>query len=159
MSNYICFWGPKGSYGEYSQWYLSDFTVDNITYNCCEQYMMYHKALLFNDLDIAMKILQETSPRKLKALGRQIKNFDETIWEQHRADIVYNGNLYKFSQNLYLKKKMLKKLNYTFIEASPYDRIWGVGYTADNLPLNKELWGLNLLGVALNKVQKTLMST
>ena len=93
--NYVLFWS-----GIYSQWYPCQFKDDQeIIYNCAEQYLMYHKALLFNDTEIAEKIILSSSPKEQKALGRSVKNFDFNKWETVCCEIAFKANYYKFTQN------------------------------------------------------------
>ncbi|XP_063414875.1 uncharacterized protein LOC134696847 [Mytilus trossulus] len=143
------------SHSPYSQWYLSDFTVDGITFNCTEQFMMYSKAKLFKDKETASEILAEHEPREHKRLGRQVKNFDQNTWDDNCMDIVIRGNKAKFEQNEDLMTTILKTFPKTLAEASPFDRIWGIGLSADDpRALNKETWkGKNLLGHALTKIR------
>lgn len=156
---YVSFWKEDKMYGEFSQWYLSEFTDnEGITYKNTEQYMMYQKACLFGDAVTAKLILQANTPAEIKKLGRQVSGFDEEIWKMHREAIVYDGNYFKFSQNPRLKQLMLSKAGMKFVEASPYDRIWGIGYTTNEAPKHYQTWGLNLLGKALNKVQAKLLA-
>lgn len=144
--------------GIYSQWYLSSMTIDGIRYNCCEQYMMHQKALLFKDLTTAAKIMNTTSPKTQKQLGGEVKDYNEAIWNNRRIDIVFKGNLAKFSQNELLKTELLNTGNRQFVEASPFDTIWGIGMGLDNPFINDPTkWiGLNLLGQILNFVRDTL---
>ncbi|CAC5419602.1 unnamed protein product [Mytilus coruscus] len=143
------------SHSPYSQWYLSNFTVDGITFNCTEQYMMYSKAILFKDKETAYEILEEHEPREHKKLGRKVKNFDQHTWDDNCMDIVICGNKAKFEQNKDLMRTILKTFPKTLAEASPFDRIWGIGLSADDpRALNKETWkGKNLLGHALTKIR------
>jgi hypothetical protein len=150
---YVFFWN-----GIYSQWHKSNMTIGRIEYNSCEQYMMHQKALLFGDDDIAEKIMEEKNPKEQKKFGRMIKNFDKGVWEANCLAIVYEGNLAKFSQNEGLKKEMLLTGNRFFVEASPFDKIWGIGLdeNAENVE-NPSYWlGLNLLGQALTLVKNEL---
>lgn len=144
--------------GIYSQWYNSSMTIDGIRYNCCEQYMMHQKALLFKDLTTAAKIMSTTSPKLQKQLGREVINYNEAIWDNRKIDIVFIGNLAKFSQNELLKSELLNTGNRQFVEASPYDTIWGIGMGLDNPLINDPTkWrGLNLLGQVLTFVRDTL---
>ncbi len=144
--------------GIYSQWYNSSMTIDGIRYNCCEQYMMHQKALLFKDLTTAAKIMSTTSPKLQKQLGREVINYNDIIWDSRRFDIVFKGNLAKFSQNELLKSELLNTGNRQFVEASPYDTIWGIGMGLDNPLINDPTkWrGLNLLGQVLTFVRDTL---
>jgi ribA/ribD-fused uncharacterized protein len=117
------------------------------------RYMMYQKAILFSDPAIAAKILKTTSPKEQKALGRQVANFKNDVWLENRERIVRDGNYYKFVNSLVegedLKAKLLETGERELVEASPLDRIWGVGYGETNAPKMREKWGLNLLGKAL----------
>ena len=155
----IPFWKPNYKYGFCSQWYKSSFKDDcNIVYNCAEQYMMAHKALLFNDESIYNKIMSEDNPAELKRLGRLIKNFDSTTWNTMKYEIVFRGNMLKFSQNKELAKKLKDTSNAILVEASPYDNIWGIGISEFSDNINEpELWpGQNLLGFALMELRDNI---
>lgn len=155
--NFTFFWN-----GIYSQWFPCEFTdpkIPDIVFNCAEQYMMYQKALLMKDNDTAKKILETKHPKDQKALGRQIKNFDGKLWDKYKEFIVYRGNQLKFTQNPYLLEQ-LKLTNPTIlVEASPYDRIWGIGLAEDDSRAMMEAqWlGLNLLGKALTNLRNNLL--
>ena len=95
--------------GYLSQWHIVEFKINNKIYNCCEQFMMEQKALLFGDYETADLIMKSAEPKEQKKLGRTVKNFNESKWNTVADDIVYNANLAKFSQNLELKKKMVYK--------------------------------------------------
>jgi ribA/ribD-fused uncharacterized protein len=129
--------------------------------------MMYQKALLFNDHMIAQAILETTVPKDQKALGRKVSNFDEQTWLANRERIVEEGNYYKF---LYgkgegegkegeppgLKNKLLATGDRELVEASPMDRIWGIGFGAKNAEARRNRWGMNLLGKAIMKARDTI---
>lgn len=152
----IGFWKPRETYGFLSQWYKSNFIDDDgTTYNCAEQYMMAQKALLFGDNEIFCKIMNETNPYNIKNLGKLVRNFNDETWNKNKFDIVYNGNLLKFSQNEELKQKLLDTENKILVEASPYDKIWGIGLSVSDKDFyNPILWkGENLLGKILMKVR------
>ena len=121
--------------------------------------MMASKARTFsgND-DILAEILQNNDPAKIKGLGRKVKNYDEQIWGRVRFEVVVKGNYAKFSQNDNLKKILLETKDAILVEASPYDRIWGVGISKENPDIyNPTKWrGQNLLGKALMEVRKKL---
>lgn len=138
-----------------SQWYYSDFEIDGILFNCCEQWMMYSKAILFNDFEKAQGILKESKANIQRKLGRQILYFKEETWLKNRVEIVYQGNLAKFSQNDQLKCYILGTSNKYLAEASPNDLIWGIGFsTVDENRLFKEKWrGQNMLGEILMKIR------
>lgn len=82
-----------------SQWYPCTFTIYGQTYNCAEQYMMAEKARIFNDEPIRQQILRETNQMTIKKLGRKVSGFDGAVWEAERYDVVFMGNMAKFTQN------------------------------------------------------------
>lgn len=162
--NFIFFWGHtanKVNKACFSQWYIAPFEIDGKRYICAEQYMMYQKAMLFNNFEIAEKIMECEDPSKQKALGREIVGFDEDIWNKHKYQFVLKSNLAKFSQNQLLKEFLLSTGTKILVEASPYDKIWGIGIGAnDENVANPSLWkGLNLLGIALMQVRDILKSS
>ena len=116
---------------------------------------MYQKAVLFNDQEVANTIALEPEPRKQKALGRKVKGFNDKKWNAKREKIVEDGNWWKFTRSKEddLKKMLLETGDRILVEASPYDRIWGVGYSAANAEANRGNWGENLLGKALMRVR------
>lgn len=152
--NYVFFW-----YGYLSQWHPSQFVVEGTLYNCAEQYMMHQKALFFEDYETALKILKTDHPKEQKALGRQIKNFNPIEWAAYCEPIVFVGNLCKFSQNPDLKKQLLSTGDKLLVEASPYDKIWGVGLEENNELIDdaKNWKGQNLLGKVLTNVRSALL--
>lgn len=161
---YVFFWGHKSPYSHsvskacFSQWYDCQFTVDEVAYSTAEQYMMAQKALLFGDSGLYEKIMNAVHPKQIKELGRRVSGFDEHIWNQHKCSIVIKGNLAKFSQNSELKAFLLGTNERVLVEASPYDKIWGIGMPADDSKCeNPELWnGENLLGFCLMEVRDML---
>lgn len=142
----------------FSQWYQAPFTVNDILYRTAEHYMMAQKARLFGDEEIHAKILASTSARAVKELGRQIKNFDQPVWEQHRFNIVVVGNKAKFSQHDQLKAFLLSTGSKIIVETSPLDPVWGIGLAEDDpAAQDPRQWkGLNLLGFALMQVREGL---
>ena len=162
---YLGFWGhtakQKGIVDKscLSQWFPAKFEVDGIAYKNAEQFMMAQKAKLFADDEIFQKILQASHPKEVKALGRLVKNYQEDLWQQHRFEIVVQANLAKFSQNAELKQFLLGTGNRVLVEASPVDKIWGIGLATDDENAEKPLqWkGLNLLGFALMQVRNQLI--
>lgn len=154
---YVFFWGHRpesdGRITEscLSQWWNCSFQVKNRTYHTAEQYMMAQKALLFKDEKIFKRIMEADHPGEYKRLGREIVNFSDKIWKQHRMRIVVEGNCAKFSQNPELKAYLLSTKDRVLVEASPHDRIWGIGMSKSNPQIeNPTAWkGLNCLGFAL----------
>jgi ribA/ribD-fused uncharacterized protein len=162
---YLTFWGhrPPGSGGVgagcLSQWWPADFTVDGVVYRTAEHFMMAGKARLFGDEETAAAIVVAGHPKQAKDLGRQVRGFDDAIWTAARFDIVVRGNLAKFGQNDDLRDFLLGTGQRVLVEASPVDRVWGIGLAADNERAEDPArWnGLNLLGFALMHVRQTLL--
>lgn len=150
---FVFFWG-----GWPSQWFKSAFVVDGVTYNCCEQFMMSEKARVFGDAEALAKILVTNNPREQKALGRKVRGFNEAAWSSVCRGIVYTGNLARFSQNGDLRDTLLATGDRTIVEASPKDRIWGIGLGQDDpRASDPSQWpGSNWLGIALMQVRETL---
>ena len=153
----ICFHNPDEENGYLSNWFRSDFIIDGIKFSSAEQYMMYQKALVFDDFDTAGKILKTDDVREIKSLGRQVKNYDENTWSGLRQVVVYNGLLEKFRQNEDLAYKLLNT-NGTFAECAVKDTIWGIGLSmTDENRFDKSKWkGQNLLGYSLVCVRKQI---
>ena len=122
--------------------------------------MMQHKALRFSDHSTARETLLTSSPRKCKALGRDTSGFKAEIWNKHKLAVVSEGSYHKFMHSLApdrqeLKNKLLATGDRELVEASRFDRVWGVGFTRVQLKkgakggYGREKWGENLLGKAL----------
>lgn len=141
-----------------SQWYPCQFEVDGVTYTSAEQYMMAEKARLFGDEKIRAEILRTSDPRKCKALGRKVKNFDKAVWDKRKENIVRNGNFEKFMQNSALRSFLLSTGDKVLVEASPTDRVWGIGLGKNNPDaLDPKKWrGQNLLGFILMAVRNEM---
>ncbi len=142
--------------GPLSNWYLCDFVVDGITFNCGEQYMMYIKAILFNDTATAAEIIAEKEPKNHKFLGRKISGFKSDVWDKYKYELVKKGLFARFSQDSFSKSKLLENKGKTFVEASPYDKIWGIGYDVENAIENLNDWGQNLLGKILTELSNEI---
>ncbi|KAF3914427.1 hypothetical protein ABW21_db0209872 [Orbilia brochopaga] len=147
-SNPIFFWKPEQPDGYLGQWYPSLFT-STLEDGSKVEYRNYHP--------VTAEILAGNhSPKAIKALGRKVPDFDDDIWKEKRYEIVYQANYLKFTQNEKLKVQLLETGNRELVEASPLDKIWGVGYGAANAPNNRTRWGLNLLGKALMEVREKI---
>ena len=162
--DYIFFWGHHSKPGIvtkacFSQWFPCNFEVDGTAYNCAEQYMMAEKARVFKDEEIRAKILSSSDPKVIKALGREVRNFDVKQWSAAAKDIVVKGNLHKFAQNIELFQFLHNTGNKVLVEDSPYDTIWGIGMKeSDEGIANPHSWkGLNQLGFALMEVRDELL--
>lgn len=163
---YLFFWGhtplPNGEIGKpcFSQWWTAPFTVDGERYPTAEHFMMAEKARLFGDEAARVRILSAPNPGAAKRLGREVRGFEDSRWEAARFEFVVRGNLAKFEQNPPLREFLLDTKDRILVEASPVDRIWGIGLAADDPRAeNPEQWrGLNLLGFALMEVRALLRS-
>lgn len=139
--------------------YLKKSLPKELSFSSAEQFMMYHKAILFLDREIANSIMNTENPRKIKELGRQIKNYDDDVWRYHRSNVVYTGNYLKFSQNPELMNALADTMGTTLVEAAPNDKIWGIGLSADDPKAQqRETWiGKNLLGEILTLLRVEFM--
>lgn len=161
---YLMFWGHTPKHPEsidkscLSQWFPAGFALDGNHYATAEHYMMARKALLFNDFAAYDRIRAATHPNEAKRIGREIVGFEAATWNDRRVAIVVAGNLAKFGQNPALKTFLLNTGDRVLVEASPLDRIWGIGLAGDDPKAEQpEQWrGLNLLGFALMQVRQHL---
>lgn len=154
----IFFWKINSDFGEFSQWYRSDFVCDDEAFATAEQYMMYKKAMMFGDSNMSERILCSSSahPRKHKSMGRKVANFNEVIWESRNMNVAINGNYCKFAQNIDLMKLLLGTGDKMIVEASPMDRIWGIGFDSKLAMSNVGRWGQNRLGKSLMTVRSMI---
>ena len=144
----------------FSQWHPSVFIIDDIAFNCAEQWMMYSKAWLFGDDASAKAILAATDPKVQKQLGRDVVGYVEAMWVEVRERIVKAGNRAKFTQNPDMLQALLDTAGTVLVEASPYDVVWGIGFRkSDPLAQDPRNWrGLNLLGKVLTELRAELMA-
>jgi ribA/ribD-fused uncharacterized protein len=150
---FVLFWGSWPS-----QFFKAQFEIDGLMYVCCEQFMMAEKARVFKDSQTEQVILAAKSPREHKALGRKVRGFDPDIWNSVCRGVVYTGNLAKYEQNAELRELLLQTGDRTIVEASPEDRIWGIGLAQDDpRAQDPTQWqGTNWLGIALMQVRDEL---
>lgn len=163
-AKYIFFWGHNSQKNFVdktclSQWYPSPFIKDNIQYITAEHFMMAEKARLFHDSEALNKILATKKPGAAKAFGRSVKGFNLKIWEKKRFDIVKEASFLKFSQNEKLRQFLMNTKKRILVEASPKDRIWGIGISEDHEDIeNPVKWkGQNLLGFAIMDARDLLV--
>jgi ribA/ribD-fused uncharacterized protein len=164
---YLHFWGhtPRrdGTIGAscLSQWWPSPFEVDGVRYATAEHWMMVSKARLFGDAEAERKAIEAGSPGAAKAAGRLVRGFDDAIWQRERFTIVRSGSVHKFGQDAALRDFLLATGDRVLVEASPLDRIWGVGLAADDeRARDPARWrGLNLLGFALMEAREELRAS
>ena len=159
----IYFYGHKNKFGYMSNFYPCSFTIRRLgnieTYNCSEQYFMAAKCRTFdpNNINLLNKIMNETNPMKIKMLGRQVKNFDDDVWNMKRQRIMFKELLYKFKSNPDLKNQLLETYPKKLYEASPRDKVWGIGMnTIKAINIDPSKYGQNLLGKILESVRDLL---
>jgi ribA/ribD-fused uncharacterized protein len=154
---YAFFFRPEAPF---SQWHPSRFVVDGNTFVCAEQFMMHGKALLFGDAEVAAQILATRAPREHKALGRKVRGFDDAVWKREREAIVYRASRAKYTQNPELLAALLATGRRELVEASPFDRIWGIGLAADHpdAEVPAKWRGQNLLGKILTRLRDELVA-
>ena len=158
---FVYFWGHKRRSDNavtkacFSQWWSSPYEVEGNRYATAEHWMMAEKARLFGDEEKCAEILDCEDPGKAKALGRQVLNFDNKTWNRSKYDIAVQGNLHKFSQHKNLGEFLRNTGKRVLVEASPVDKIWGVGLAQDDrLIEDPSNWrGQNMLGFALMSVR------
>jgi ribA/ribD-fused uncharacterized protein len=161
---YLQFWGhrprPDGQIGAscLSQWWPSPFVVDDVAYATAEHWMMAGKARLFGDAEAERRILAAGHPSEAKKAGRLVRGFDEAIWERERFRIVVEGSVHKFTTHADLRAFLLGTGSRVLVEASPVDRVWGIGLAADDeAAMHPERWrGPNLLGFALMEARERI---
>ena len=161
---FLFFWGHQpasdGSVTKscMSQWWVAPFKVDGLVYPTAEHWMMAGKAKLFGDEAALKVIVGANTPAAAKKEGRLIKNFVPEVWDKHKFELVVAGNYHKFSQHEPMKEFLLATGDKVLVEASPRDRIWGIGMGGDDPAAgNPAKWkGENLLGFALMEVREKL---
>lgn len=155
MEKFTFFWR-----GPFSQWWKSPFTYDGITFNCAEQWMMYQKAMFFGDTEAAEEILEADHPREQRAIGRRVEGFNQRDWDANARTFVYLGNLYKYQQNPDLWEKLKETVGTTMVEASPYDKVWGIGWDESNPKAqDRNTWrGKNWLGECITRVRDEMLN-
>ncbi len=150
-NNYIFFWGS-----EFSNFYKCNIEYLDFIFNCSEQAFMYCKAAHFQDENTGYLILNAKTPQEAKKLGRLVTPYNDKEWDRVRYHYMYDVVKAKFTQNDNLKSLLLsdKFKGKTFVEASPYDRIWGIGMGENNPDiLDTSKWGRNLLGNIITEIR------
>ncbi|MER5581696.1 NADAR family protein [Streptomyces asoensis] len=161
---YLHFWGhrplPGGRLGPscLSQWWPSPFVIDGVSYATAEHWMMAGKARLFEDAEAEERALAARSPAQAKKEGRLVRGFDEEVWRRERFGLVVEGSVHKFASSPALRSFLLGTGTRVLVEASPVDRVWGIGLTADEeAARDPQRWrGDNLLGFALMEARAHL---
>ena len=155
---YVGFWRETAAHGYMSQWSKHAIIEKAVMFKTAEHYMMAQKALLFGDNEVYLKILAASHPRDVKDLGKQVKNFVGSVWDKEKYGIVLRGNMLKFTQHADIRESLLSTGDSVLVEASPYDRIWGIGIGPhdDRIKIPKLWKGENLLGFAIMEVRGKL---
>ena len=164
---YLFFWGHRpnrdGSIGSscLSQWWPAPFQQGDLEFKTAEHWMMYQKAILFEDKEIGEQIIKCKTAAEAKKWGRKVRNFNPKTWQAQKCGIVVAGNQLKFAQHPDLQQFLLRTNRRVLVEASPVDKIWGIGLHKDTPNIeNPYTWkGLNLLGFALMEVRDILLSS
>lgn len=156
---FVLFWGEEDIY---SNFHPSKFSLEGHVFHWSEQAFMWLKALQFGDAKIADALLAQTpynsSPLECKRLGRQVTPFDEVVWNERGLEAMRRVVAAKFAQNPHLARQLLDTGDRVLAEASPYDRIWGIGWgESDREAQDVSRWkGRNLLGQVLMEVRQSL---
>lgn len=147
-------------HGPFSQFHKAPMTIDDITYGCAEQYMMASKAAFFGDFESHRLIMETFQPKIMKALGRKVKNFHGPVWSAKADGVVRRASYEKFTQNRDLRDLLLSTEGTTLVEASPYDKIWGIGLIGtDPRAKDRRTWrGENRLGQILTETRDFILS-
>lgn len=149
----------------YKDW-LSNFQRTYFEYKdheftSTEQAFMYMKAMFFQDYESAINILDSKTPNDARLLGRKVKGYDDKKWSEVRYKIFYDLNLIKYTTDMKLQRMLLdpKFDGKIFVEASPIDRIWGIGISEDKDPEYKEHeWGRNFLGKIITNIRNRIIN-
>lgn len=140
----------------FSNFHPSKFVVQGQLFHWAEQYIMYRKALEFGDHASAKRILEAKTPAECKTLGRRVKGFDEERWAEVREQVAFDAVWHKFASHRKLREFLLNTAEQVLVEASPSDRIWGIGYAEQDALDYRFQWGENLLGKTLMLVREKL---
>ena len=146
----IGFWRETELFGCLSNWYPAGFDFCDTWFATSEHWMMCQKACLMGDMEKAGQILAAPTPRKAKELGAEVEPYDDALWNAVREQLVYYGIREKCIANERVRNLLLSTGPALLAEASPYDKVWGAGVTADDPRFaNPAEWkGKNLLGRA-----------
>lgn len=138
----------------FSNFHSSVFVAKGVIYRWAEQYLMARKAAVFGDLARLALILAARTPAECKAMGRKVTPYDNAVWERKRYAIALEMLRLKFGQNQMLLAALMATNEAELVEASPTDRIWGIGFSESDAEFHRLEWGQNLLGNALMEVRK-----
>lgn len=154
--NVVLYYGRSD---EFSHHHHSPFRIKHMHFSCVEQHLMYCKARLFNDYEVAREIMEASDPAAMMRLGREVKDYNEGVWGNKRMLYITAGNFAKYRQNPELRKILLDTGDRTLGEATR-SKVWGIGLSkTDEAAINPANWsGLNLAGMALMSIRATLQT-
>jgi N-glycosidase YbiA len=142
----ILFYGNNNKYGEFSNFYPCEITIDDISYPTTEHYFQAMK-YIDND-EYFEKIRSASTPGKAAIMGRNRKIPIRKDWEKVKNKIMRKAIRAKFSQNKKLRKALVKTEGFKLIEHTKNDSYWGDGGDGT---------GKNMLGKILVKIRKEIM--
>ncbi len=156
----IYFWKPNEAYGFLSNWHYAPFTLDDKKFINSEQYFMWSKLQLFDptNKELENTLLTTINSSIMKNIGRNIKNFNQDIWDKNKYNIMKKALMAKFTQNKELHTLLLKTKTYKLVEASPYDKVWGIGIDKKAAMNGIKYQGENLLGKVLMEIREALIN-
>lgn len=144
--------------GYMNSWYEATFYAEGKRFFCCEQYVLYKKALMFHDDYHANKIIESQDRKEILNYAKDIKNYVDKVWNARRVAVMYRGNLYKFQQNPPLKQALLETGDAPLALLGKNDKVFGIGLNKEDTRIyNMSKWdGLNLMGFVLMEVRDAL---
>ena len=155
LDKYHFFYGDTSPF---SNFYKTSFSADGQTFSTSEQAFMYKKAELFNDALQMKNVMLSSNPLEAKRCGRAVKGFSDAVWNKHKEKLMYDVCYAKFNQTESLRNDLLKTGSKTLVEASPVDKIWGIGLSYKQAKeVDPKHWGRNLLGKTLTRVRDDLL--
>jgi len=151
------FWGSKSIFSNFYKC-ENGVILDGIVYPTSEHAFHAMKAKLFDDIETMDKIINCKTPTQAKIFGRKVKNFTQQEWDDVKLKIMKDILIGKFESNPDLLEAFLMfDEDVVFVEASPHDKIWGIGYDSKTaVRVDQNEWGENNLGKILTELRKEL---
>ncbi|MBB1509960.1 NADAR family protein [Tessaracoccus sp. MC1756] len=143
-----------------SEHYPAPFESDGELFRTVEHYIAWRKATLFGDKHSAQRVLRAEAPTTARAIGRTVRPFNDEVWKSHRFDVAVAANVAKFAADPQLADHLRSTGRSVLVNASPIDRVWGIGLSADDpAAQDPTRWpGLNIQGFALMEARRRLLS-
>lgn len=136
------------------------FVVDNISYNCVEQYLAVQRAYLAKNKSLARKAMGTKNPAEHKNILNQLRNDQPDTWKENAQASIITALRAKFNQNKVLAHFLMDTYPRQIGEASK-NETWGIGLSLDSKDvLDTTKWRKegNLLGTSLEKIRAELMA-